>query len=84
MAGAWEGAMRVRRDVVVQHQPDGSLAVISHLPGVTDEILTLDLVGTSASASLTVQVLDSRPVVMNGALRHALRVAVLDGDRISA
>ena len=61
--GGWEGALRVRRDVVVESQVEGVLSVISDTPGVPDEILTLDLIGVRTSESLTVQVVESRPVV---------------------
>lgn len=78
--GSYEGALRVRREVVVDGPGDeGTLQVTSDAPGVPDEILTLDLVAGRTSTSLTVQVIESRPVMKDGAVRHALRVAVLEG-----
>ena len=74
----------MRRDVVIENGVDGTLAVISDAPGVPEEILTLDLIGTRTSTSLTVQVLDSRPVIVEGAVRHSLRLSVLDRARQSA
>ena len=84
MGGQWEGALRLRRDVAVESLVDGALAVISDVPGVADEILTLDLIGARTAESLTVQVLESRPVVMDGSVRHSLRLAVLDRARQTA
>lgn len=84
MGGQWEGALRLRRDVAVESGIDGTLAVTSDVPGVADEILTLELIGVGASESLTVQVVESRPVVVDGAVRHSLRLAVLDRARQSA
>ena len=74
----------MKRDVVVENGVDGTLAVISDTPGVPEEILTLDLIGTRTSTSLTVQVLDSRPVIVDGAVRHSLRLSVLEQARQSA
>ena len=81
LSGLLEGALRVRRDVTVETSADGSLEVISDTPGIPDEILTLDLIGVRASTSLTVQVIDSRPVVVDGVVRHSLRLSVLERAR---
>jgi hypothetical protein len=83
VGGLWQGALRVSRDVIVDGV-DGNLEVISDSPGVLDEILTLDLTGTRTSTSLTVQVVESRPVIVEGAVRHSLRLSVLDRARQSA
>ena len=74
----------MKRDVVVENGVDGTLAVISDMPGVPEEILTLDLIGTRTSTSFTVQVLDSRPVIVEGVVRHSLRLSVLEQARQSA
>lgn len=84
VGGRWEGALRVRRDVVVESSAEGVLSVVSDAPGVPDEILTLDLIGVHTSESLTVQVLESRPVVVDGGVKHALRLTVLERARQSA
>jgi hypothetical protein len=84
VVGGWEGALRVRRDVVVEDRADGVLSVLSETPGVPDEILTLDLIGRRTSESLTVQVVESRPVVVGGGVKHSLRLSVLDRARQSA
>lgn len=78
--GSQEGALRIRREVEVDGRgEDGTLAVTSDAPGIPDEILTLDLVADRTSTSLTVQVLESRPVMKDGAVRHTIRLAVLEG-----
>ena len=84
VGGQWEGALRLRRDVVLEGDIEGTVAVISDAPGIPDEILTLDLVGERTATSLTVQVIESRPVVVDGAVRHSLRLSVLDRARQTA
>ena len=78
--GSYEGALRVRREVVVDGPgDDGTLSITSDVPATPDEILTLDLVADRTATSLTVQVIESRPVMREGTVRHALRLAVLEG-----
>jgi hypothetical protein len=80
VAQPWEGALRVLRDVAVQDGPDGVLTVVSQAPAVIGELLSLHLSGGGDSARLMVRVDESRPLMMHGSLRHALRLTVLDRD----
>jgi hypothetical protein len=73
----WEGAIRVLRDVVVDRTGADELLAVSHAPGVIDEVLSLDLLGGGSSLALRVKVLDSRPVIVNGAMKHRLRLGML-------
>jgi hypothetical protein len=78
--GSYEGSLRIRREVVVGGPgEDGTLSVVSDVPGVPDEVLMLDLMAQRAATSLMVQVIDSRPVIVDGAVRHTLRLTVLEG-----
>jgi hypothetical protein len=78
VASPWDGAVRVLRDVVIDRtQPDEFLAV-SHSPGVLGEEMSLDLIGAGATLALKVQVLDSRPVIIDGSVRHRIRLRVVD------
>src|SRR3954468_19753621 len=74
VANPWEGAMRILRDVVVDRTSRDEFMAVCQLPGVTGETMTLDLVGSVPPLGLRWTVLESRPVVMDGAVRHRLRL----------
>jgi hypothetical protein len=74
----WAGQMCISRDVTVQ--VDGTsneIAVLSDAPGVVDEELTLALVSSDGNMDLRVKVVDSRPQIVEGMLRHRLRLQLL-------
>ena len=77
-AQAWEGAVRILRDVIVHAEPDGRLLALGHAPGVTGERLDLELAGAGESVSLRVQVIGSRPVIFEGSVRHWIRLEILE------
>jgi hypothetical protein len=77
VASPWQGVMRVLRDVVVNRTAREEVMAISHAPGVSGETMSLDLIGGGLALSLRVRVLESRPVIINGALRHRLRLCLL-------
>jgi hypothetical protein len=70
----------VLRDVVVRHGTPNELVVVSQVPSAVDELMTLDLMSGTASVSLRVRVVESRPVLVAGALRHQVRLAVVEGE----
>jgi hypothetical protein len=74
----WNGRLAVFRDVVVQPDADGSLTAISQTPIAADDVLTLDITGGGAVATLRVRVIASRPVTHDGTVRHAARLSVLE------
>ena len=70
--------MRVSCDVSVDAALCGSeLTVLGDAPGVVDEELTLGLVGRDGQLDLRVRVLESRPQVANGVVRHRLRLLMM-------
>jgi hypothetical protein len=69
--------MRVLRDVVVDRVDREELMAVSHAPAIAGEDMSLDLVGAGKAIELRVRVLDSRPVIIEGAVRHRIRLAVL-------
>jgi hypothetical protein len=73
-----EGTVRVLKDVVVEHGTARELVVVSQAPAVVGEDMTLDLMGGAACVTLRVRVLESRPVLVSGTLRHQVRLSVLD------
>jgi hypothetical protein len=71
--------MRVLRDVIVDRTSTEELLVVSHVPGIVGEEMSLDLLGAGESLRLIVQVIESRPLVVDGAVRHRIRLAVVNG-----
>jgi HSP20 family molecular chaperone IbpA len=73
--------MRISRDVSVQ--VDGTsneITVLTEVPGVVDEELTLALVSNAGNMDLRVKVVDSRPQVVDGILRHRVRLQLLTAE----
>ena len=72
--------MRVLKDVVVQRAQREELLAISHTAGVLGEEMTLDLIGSGQTLALRVHVVESRPVIIDGSVRHRLRLRVVAAD----
>ena len=71
--------MRVWRDVFVAAElVGGELAVMSDVPGVVDEVLTLGLLGPEGQLDVRVKVLESNPQIDDGIVRHRLKLLMLD------
>jgi hypothetical protein len=79
---AWSGVLRVLRQVMVVRRAErGEFVAISTEPAVVGEALTLDLTADETEMSLPVRVQETRPVVVDGALRHRLVLQPLEsGD----
>ncbi len=71
-----KGVMRVLRDVVVQWTRDSEWTAIGREAGVVGEILVLDLGVGHSPLRYPVRVVESRPVIIEGAVRHQLRLQV--------
>ena len=76
-AQPWDGRLRVLRDVVLQVEPGGSLLAVGHAPGVAGEALHLDVTADDQRLELNVEVVESRPVIIDGGVRHRMRLRVL-------
>lgn len=83
VATPWDGAMRVLRDVVIQRSEGGELEAVSHQPAIAGEEMTLDVVGGGETIGLKVRVLDSRPMILNGSVRHRIRLARLKAEQMT-
>jgi hypothetical protein len=75
-----EGVVRVFPDVTVQPSGDDEWIAISREAAAAGETLFLDLVRNDAGDGelchrLPVCVIDSRPVIIEGAMRHRLRLS---------
>jgi hypothetical protein len=71
-AGA--AVLRVLRDVVVQEICGDELIVLDREPATIGDALTLELAELVDSPCLPVRVTESRPVVVDGVVRHRLRL----------
>jgi hypothetical protein len=77
-----EGVLRVLRDVVVHRNAMNELVAISSEAGLPGELVTLHL-GTDVDVPTRIRVVESRPVVVDGQLRHHLRFSPVNGDESS-
>jgi hypothetical protein len=73
--------MQVLRDVIVQRDGDIGLVAIGQAPGVVGEQLTLDLAGGGHLVTCQVRVEESRPVILDGSVRHRIRLGILERQR---
>ena len=73
--------MSVMRDVLVQFEATGRLVAFGVAAGVVGEIMRLDLSGGGDTLALDVEVLDSRPVILAGAVRHRVQLEVVERER---
>lgn len=73
--------MRLFREVTVESdQRVGELSVICDLPWPADEELTLGLATRDGHLDLRVRVLESRPLIVDGVVRHRLRLLMLNSQ----
>ena len=68
------GVLRVLRDVIVQEVGNDELIVIGREAAVVGESMTLELATGGASPARSVQVIESRPLIVDGSVRHRLRL----------
>jgi hypothetical protein len=71
-----EGVLSVSRDVLVRAGDSEHVTVVSREPGVPGEHGQLTPLAPHAE-SLAVRLSTSRPVVMDGAVRHVLRLKLV-------
>ena len=68
------GVLQALCDVLVQRIDDTEWIAISRQPAVVGEMLLLDIVEGEPEQRLTVCVIESRPVVLDGDMRHRIRL----------
>ena len=73
----WEGALRVPADVVIERCSETEVSVVSSAPALRDEMLTLDASGAEPPVTMNVRVTESVPVLIDGVVRHRLRLAIV-------
>ena len=69
-----EGTLRVFQDVMIHRTHEGDLVALASEAGIVGELLTLDESHGADMETVIVRVVESRPVVMEGAIRHRLRL----------
>lgn len=70
--------MRVLRDVVISRTDGTDVHAVSQIPAVVGEEMTLDVMGAGAALALRVRVLESRPLMVQGVVRHEVRLAMVN------
>ena len=75
-----KGVLRVLSDVVVQASEDGDVTAIAREAGIIGEHLTMELVGSEENIGVLVRVTESRPVIIDGAVRYRLRLRRVDSS----
>jgi len=68
------GCLRVVRDVTISRGKDNEFVVISEEPEATGELLMLERVVNEAVVAIEVVVIESHPTIVNGSVRHRLRL----------
>ena len=68
------GVVRGFSDVVVQKSGKSGWIAISRQPGVAGETLFLDIEDDGRPQHIAVCVVESRPVILDGDMRHRLRL----------
>ena len=71
---AAEGRVRLLRDVVVQQIESTGVVAISREPGTIGEMLVLELPSGHTVERHYVRVVESRPLVVDGTVRHRLQL----------
>ena len=66
------------RDVVVEKILDDELIAVSHEPGVAGDVLTITFSVNQVRETVRVLVTASRPRVVNGSLKHELKLKRVD------
>ena len=75
VATPWEGAMRVLRDVVISRADSEAVHAVSQVPAVVGEEMTLDVMGAGAVMAMRVKVVESKPLMVQGVVRHQVTLA---------
>lgn len=76
------GVLRVSRDVVVEKVMADELVAVSHEPGIAGDVLTIAFSVNQVRETVTVLVMSSRPRVVNGVVKHELKLKRVDSDAV--
>ena len=76
VAGSPAGTLRVLRDVLIERVGPGEVVAIGRHPAAADDVLTLE--ASERGNVLPVRVLESRPTLVEGTVRHRLSLSMID------
>ena len=71
-----EGVLRVLTDVVVQSATPDHMVVVSRYPGVLGELVSVQ---SPDDDDVVARVLESHPIVVDGSVRHQVRLRQMSG-----
>jgi hypothetical protein len=71
---SFEGVLSVLQDVVVRTTESGELVAFDREPRQVGEIATLDMLVNDVLVTTTVKVVECRPIVNGGVVRHQVRL----------
>jgi hypothetical protein len=72
------GVLRVSRDVIVEKVVGDELVAVGNEPGIEGDVLTIALSINQVRETVTVLVMASRPRLVNGGVKHELRLKRVD------
>ena len=72
-----QGVLRVMHDVIVEQATSGEVVAISREPGVFGEPVVIEFPAAEPAGEMRAQVIESHPVVVDGTVRHRLRLQAL-------
>ena len=72
-----EGILQVLRDVTVRRGVENEFVAISDEPAVSGELLMLERIVDGATVAAKVCVVESRPALVGGSVRHRLRLKAI-------
>ena len=74
-----EGVLRVLHDVILDRSNGREIVAIAAEPGLRGEIVTVHVAGDPAA--MEARVVESHPVILDGAVRHRLRLTPAGNNR---
>ena len=75
------GVLRVSRDVVVEKIVDDAFVALSDEPGIVGDLLTIACSVNQVRETVPVVVTASRPRLVNGVVKHELKLKRADSQR---
>ena len=73
----FEGTLLTFQDLTIERCLAGEMVALSDAPGDRGQALTLDLISSGPRETVHVRIVESTPVVVDGNMRHRLRLAIV-------
>jgi hypothetical protein len=77
------GVLRVSRDVVVEKAVGDEFVAVSSEPGIAGDVLTIAFSANKVRETVKVRVMASRPRLVNGGVKHELKLKRIDSHAVS-